>query len=274
VDPQPEVRAAAAGALAPLLYTNHDLALALFHDATDNEPGEFLGSRYVEHFLHQVVRQRCYADVAAVLQRMLIDASEDTRKIAARQLAVASFSAPDIDREVDAVLNGGDDAARAAAVGIFASNITYAPRRARSIAVVSATLHDPTKAVRDAAERAFYHLDDEDLTDYAPLIAAFADSPALADGGGAALHTLESSRQPLPTTILDVCEAFVRANKEAIGDIATSAAGDAMYVVRLVLRMHAQHTDPDVRSRCLDLIDQLVVLRAHDIERDLDTIER
>jgi hypothetical protein len=38
--------------------------------------------------------------------------------------------------------------------------------------------------------------------------------------------------------------------------------------------MHAQHTDPILRSRCLDLVDQLVVLRAHGIDRDLDTIER
>jgi hypothetical protein len=38
--------------------------------------------------------------------------------------------------------------------------------------------------------------------------------------------------------------------------------------------MHAQHTDPDVRRRCLDLIDDLVVLRAHNIESDLDAFER
>lgn len=54
---------------------------------------------------------------------------------------------------------------------------------------------------------------------------------------------------------------------------APSAPG-AIYVARLTFRMHVQHTDPDVRRRCLDLIDQLVVLRAHNIESDLETIER
>ncbi|MDP8978270.1 MAG: hypothetical protein M3N17_06795 [Actinomycetota bacterium] len=157
---------------------------------------------------------------------------------------------------------------------VFADNITYAPRRDRTIAVLSTALYDAEKGVRDAAERAFYRLDDHPLADYAPLIAAFAESPALTDGAAAALHTLESSRQPLPPTILDVCEAFVAAHQQDIGDISTAAAGDVMYVVRLTLRMHAQHTDPDVRRRCLDLIDQLVVLRAHNIESDLDTIER
>lgn len=80
--------------------------------------------------------------------------------------------------------------------------------------------------------------------------------------------------QPLPPEVLDVCEAFVTVHHREIGDIANSAAGDAMYVVRLALRMHAQHSDPEVRRRCLDLIDQLVEFRAYDIERDLDTIER
>jgi hypothetical protein len=130
------------------------------------------------------------------------------------------------------------------------------------------------KGVRDAAERAFYLLDDQPLADYAALIAVFATSPALADGAAAALHMLEASRQPLPRSVLDVCEAFVAAHKQDIGDISTAAAGDVNYVVHLTLRMHAQHADPATRRRCLDLVDELVFLHAHNIELDLDTIER
>lgn len=273
-DPQPEVRAAVVGALTPLLYTHPDLALTLFHHAVDQAPDELLGSRYTEHFLHHAIRTGRHSDVAAVLHRMLTADDDDTRQIAARQLTVASFQAPELDPDVDALLASPDEPMRTAAVCVFANNITYAPRRDRGVAVVSAALHDPAKAVRDAAERAFYPLDEQRLDDYAPLIAAFAGSPALTDGAGGTLHTLESSRQPLPPEVLEVCEAFVAAHQHAIGDIATGAAGDAMYVVRLALRLHAQHTEPDIRRRCLDLIDQLVVLRAHGIERDLDTIER
>ena len=40
------------------------------------------------------------------------------------------------------------------------------------------------------------------------------------------------------------------------------------------LRIHAQHTDIQVRRRCLNLIDQLVVLRARNIESELDAVER
>lgn len=274
IDPQSEVRASTIAALAPLLYIDSNHALALFRDAVNDVADELLGSRYVEHFLHQTIRRGRYPDVASALGRMAVAADDDTRRVAARQLAIASYQNPSLDSEVDAVLNSGDDTARAAAIEVFADNVTYAPRRDRSMVVIAAAFHDPAKIVRDAAERAFYALDDERLSDYTPIIAALAGSPAFPDGGSAALHSLETSRHPLPPEVLGVCEAFVAAHQRDIGDIATSAAGDAMYVVRLALRMHAQHTDPELRRRCLDLIDQLVAFRAHDIERDLDTIER
>lgn len=273
-DPQIQVRAAAAAALAPLLQSDPALALRLFHEAVDQASGELLASRYVEHFLRSAVHRRRYSDVAQLLQRMLTEPSNKTRQAASRWLTVASFYDSNLDNDVDRLLASTDDPTRAAAVGVFADNIAHAPRRDRTVTVLSAALHDPVKDVRTAAQRAFYRLGDRPLADYVPLIVAFADSPALADGAGGALHTLESSRQPLPREVLDVCEAFVAAHQHDIGDISTSAAGDVMYVVRLTLRIHAQHTDANVRRRCLDIIDQLVVLRAHNIESDLDGIER
>jgi hypothetical protein len=67
---------------------------------------------------------------------------------------------------------------------------------------------------------------------------------------------------------------FVRAHGADMGEITTAAADDAIYIVHLVLRLHAQHNDSDIRRRCLDLIDQLVAIRAHGIDQDLASIER
>ena len=274
VDSQIEVRAAAVAALAPLLDTHTELAFALFDGAVSHGAEELLGSRYVAHFLRHAVRRGHYARVADQLSQALHSASDDARAVAARLITLAAYYDNSIDDEVDAILAGDDEGARAAAIRVIADSITYVPRRHRTIAVLSTALYDSAKSVRDAAGRGFYGLRDESLTEYETLITAFAGSPALADGGASALNTLESSRCPLPAAALDVCEAFVAAHKNDIGDISTGAAGDAMYVVRLTLRMHAQHDDPQIRRRCLDLIDQLVVLRAHNIESDLETLER
>lgn len=274
VDAQIQVRAAAVAALAPLLDTDTELAFALFDGAVDNGEEELLGSRYVAHFLRHAVRRGHYARVADKLNQALHSASEEARAVAARLITLAAYYDDSLDDEVDAILAGDDEGARAAAIRVIADSITYVPRQDRTIAVLATALYDSAKSVRDAAERAFYGLRDEPFSKYEALITAFAGSPALADGGASALHALESSRRPLPPAALDVCEAFVATYKTDIGNISTGAAGDAMYVVRLTLRMHAQHDDPQIRRRCLDLIDQLVVLRAHNIESDLDTLER
>ena len=128
--------------------------------------------------------------------------------------------------------------------------------------------------VRSAAVRCFYGLSKQRLEDYEPLIAAFADSVSLHEHAGTVLHELEMARQPLPAVVLDLCERFVHAHGAALGDITTAAAGDAMYVTRLAVRLHGQYTHPDTRRRCLDLIDQLVALGAHGIDEGLASIER
>jgi hypothetical protein len=205
---------------------------------------------------------------------MLNHHAAETRQAAAHQLTLASLYDPNLDGHVDALLADPDDTVRAAAVTVFANSITYHPRRKRTIAVISTAFHDPAKTVRDAATRAFYRLRDEPLTDFAALVNEFANSPSLDDGVAAALHTLESSRHPLPANTLDLCEKFIATHQTDIADISTHAAADATHVTRITLRIHAQNTDMEVRRRCLALIDQLVVLRAHNIESQLDTIER
>jgi hypothetical protein len=180
---------------------------------------------------------------------------------------------PELDSLVDAALDG-DAAMRGGVMGVFAANISNQSRRDRIFKVLRRGFGDPSREVRSGAARAFYTLEKHRLDDYTALLEAFADSDALLDNAGVVLHMLDEVRRPLPPVMLDICEGFVQAHGTDIGDITTAAAGDAMYIVHLVLRLHAQHNDPDIRRRCLDLIDQLVAIRAHGIDQDLASIER
>lgn len=274
IDPAHEVRAAAVGALAAVLEADSALAMELFDAAIENAPEELHGSQYVTHFLNDAVRTGRYSSLDTRIQAMVGLSDERARQTAAGLIALASFQDPAVDPDADLVLQHDDPIVRAAAVGVFANNITYAPRRSRSIDVVAAAFKDSAESVRDEASRAFYQLDGEPLGDYSQMIAAFASSEALADGAAAVLHSLESSRQPLPIVVLDVCEAIVLLHRSEISDIRTAAAGDVNYVVKLVLRMNAQYDTADVRRRCLDLVDELVSLRAYGIDEDLNAIER
>jgi hypothetical protein len=115
-DPQPEVRAATIAAFAPLLYSDADLVLTLFHDAIHEASDDLLGSRYVEHFLRHAIQRSRYRDIAEHLQTMLNHDNAETRQAAARQLTLASYYEPNLDEQVDALLADPDDTVRAAAV--------------------------------------------------------------------------------------------------------------------------------------------------------------
>ncbi len=231
-----------------------------------------LSSPYVERFLNHTVRRGDYPRVADVLVRMTGSGIEGVRRAGARQLAVASYRHPGLDEFVEASLD--DEIARAGVVQVFAGNVTAPERRDRAHAVLIRAFDDPSPTVRSNAVRCFSGLEKQRLEDYAPLIDAFAESAALNDHAETVLHVLESMRQPLPLAVLDLCERFMVAHGAAVGDISPAARGAGMYVVRLAIRLHAQYADRDRRRRCLDLIDQLVVLAAHGIDDNLALIER
>jgi len=272
-DPAIAVRAMAAAALTNVIYVDAALALDLFRVSLADAGDELLTSHYVERFLNQAVRRGHYPTVAEVFTRMIGSTVEDVRRAGARQLAVASYRHPDLDPLVDAALNS-DETTRAGVVEVFADNVTAPDRSDRANTVLIRAFGDPSPVVRSSAIRCFYGLDKHRLDDYLPLIEAFGNSTALHDHAQTVFHVLESARQPLPVAVLDLCERFTAAHGAALADISTAAAGAGMNVVELAVRLHAQHADPDTRRRCLDLIDQLVVLGVYGIDDNLALIER
>jgi hypothetical protein len=272
-DPSLQVRAMVAAALSSLLSVDAELAVELFRSAVAETSDELLASRYVERFLYFAIRSGHYARVADILSHMINSTTDEVRQAGARQLTVASFAMPELDLLVDAALNG-DEATRGGVMVVFADNVSNPNRRDRIFTVLNRGFGDPSHQVRSSAARAFYKLDKQRLDDHTALLEAFANSDSLRDNAGVVLHILDEVRKPLPPVVLDICERFVEAHGADIGDITTAAAGEAMSIVHLVLRLHAQHSDPNIRRRCLDLIDQLVAIRAHGIDQDLASIER
>jgi hypothetical protein len=272
-DPSLQVRAMVAAALPSLLSVDVQLAVELFRSTLVETPDELLRSGYVERFLYFAIRGGHYARVADILSHMINSTTDEVRQAGARQLTVASFAMPELDVLVDAALNG-DNATRGGVIAVFADNVSNPSRHERTLTVLKRGFGDPSHQVRSSAARAFYKLDKQPLDDHTALLEVFANSDSLRDNAGVVLHMLDEVRQPLPPVVLDICERFVQAHGADIGDITTAAAGEAMSIVHLVLRLHAQHSDPNIRRRCLDLIDRLVAMRAHGIDQDLASIER
>jgi hypothetical protein len=267
------VREMSIAAFTTVLYVDASLAIKLFYVAVTTTGDEFLASRYVEHFLNHAIRCGYYSAVADILARMTVSSITHARLAGARQSAVASYQDPDLDELVNRLLDY-DETIRTALVRVFADNVTAPNRRDRAFAVLARAFSDSSSKVRSAAVTCFYSLEEQHLSEYEKLLEVFSNSTALHDNTSAVFHMLELSRQPLPRMVLDLCENFVSQHHAALGDISTAAAGTGIYVVQLAVRLHAQHIDSDIRSRCLDLIDQLVIAGAQGIDDNLEKIKR
>jgi hypothetical protein len=267
------VRAMLTSALGPILDMDADFAIRSFLAAVHDAHEDLLSSRYIQRFLILVIRRARYDDIATVVQQMLASQDADIAKHGARQLTVASLLRLELDSQVDGLL-AGSQPHRVGAVEVFARWVTFQPRRDRIMAVLAAAFEDSTKEVRSQAVTAFEALAEVPLTAYTPLFEAFARSRAVADRAGDVLQVLEKSRHPLPHVALTVCERLLTVHGIEMGDIRTAAAADGLQATGLLLRIHRQHADPDLRRRCLDLFDQFIAAGVHGIEAKLDTVER
>jgi hypothetical protein len=270
-----QVRVMAIRALLPVLDIELDTALDLFHACVDIGDDRLLAARSVETFLNRAIHAGHYLEVADVLGRMISSQTVSARRAGARQLTFASSLYVDLDQRVNELFASDDEPKRAGVVEAFAFLAREGYRPDRCLAVLSAGFDDPSGAVREVATHCFHGLEQRPLDDrLRALTMRFLGSRSFPEYAEDLLLPLGRTTRPLPNWVLDVCERYLVLEGSAIGDLATTSAFLGYHLVNLVIRMHVQRTDSEVRRRCLDLIDGLLVLGAHDIDKELISIER
>jgi HEAT repeats len=126
---------------------------------------------------------------------------------------------------------------------------------------------DPgVRATAATALRALPHLPPQDAD---PLLRAFVDSPANTEHFEIAVSALADSTQVLPDATIMACRYAATLAGNALGDITTRHPMTADYLISILLRLYRQG-DATIRSRCLDVIDQLSESRAFDLDQRLD----
>ena len=271
-DPVLQVRAMAVGALARILPIDEQGAVRWFLKAVTGVPIQLLSSGYVERFLFEAVRRGQYNQVSSVVERMIDSDIDAVSMNGGKSLALGSYWDEDLDDLVTSKLGEGDSVRRGI-VDVFAFNYQVPRRRDRAFQVLSSAFDDPVSEIRAEATKALYGLDERQLADYIDLLGRFAESQAI-ENAGMVFHGLESSRQALPPIVLELCERFVEKHRGSLGDISTAAAGDVSYVNRIVIRLLAQHSDPETTRRCLDLVDELIAESAYGLESSLEGVHR
>jgi hypothetical protein len=104
------------------------------------------------------------------------------------------------------------------------------------------------------------------------LVTAYARSEALRDESFHLLRALEETTAKLPDITILVCERMIEFHREALAEMRLPTSAHAHDIHELVIRLYRHTDDEAIRSRCLDLIDQLLVLGISGLESDLEAL--
>ena len=270
-DPSLAVRTCAVDALLPVLNHDRNEAVQLFLQAAQ-DADEVFACHPFESFIRYSTSTH-YAELRPLLQSALQSASDSNITVTARQVSLAAFH--DEAAEIDAqAVRTGNELMRCAAAEVYSHNFGHATVRAICEQHLLRLFADDSAKVRAAAADCFLHLDDEDFNQYVQIIQAYIDSPAFPSEHDDLLRRLGDSQWQLPEVTIRLAERFVTALGAEAGDVSTAAASDASTVSKLVVRLYAQSTDESIRSKCLDLIDEMERLAFFGIDSQLAEHDR
>ena len=146
-------------------------------------------------------------------------------------------------------------AARVGAADVIVSNV------ADCLDDLSEVFDDDDPAVRSQSWHAMQQLDEIAVSDLDPLIDAFMSSAAFPEQMRSLIDALEQLPSALPANSITVCERAV--------EIASEGMATGSSLIAVVLRLYRQG-DAGLRSRCLDIVDQLTEFSVYDLEPALN----
>jgi len=271
-DPTVTVRSTVAHALCGLFAHEEELALDLFLKLCEIENDILLATPHVDRFLYYG-NIRHFAQLRAIVQRMLDSTIAVVREAGARHACLAQFSTPEAtDLAVACVV--GDEPQRKGAASVAQANVFTAKCRQFCEAALVSFFNDPSEDVRDAASRCFIRAKGQDLEGAQDLIRSFLASRSFPEHGEFLVMGLKASTADLSAVIIEVCEAVLSTLEDSSDIPYGRRYFEARDLADLVFRAYTQSDDPGYRARCLDMIDGFVAAQAYGVARQLAEYER
>jgi len=269
-DPILCVRTCGIEALLPLLNFDRETAVRLFVKACE-DASAILGSTPVDKF-HYWASDTHYDVLRAILLLALQSDDDKAVEIAARQICLASFSVPAAYIDV-ATISDGSDTMRKAAANVFATNLKTPFCRDQCLKLLPKFFQDPSDEVQVVAAGCWHSFTREDLIRDEHLIESYVESNSFPSRHDYLIHQLQETNAPLPKIILKAAERFLSIVKSHSGDSPHPAAYESSTIATLIVRLYSQTYDADLRTRCLDLIDEMAKLRM-DVDHQLASHDR
>ena len=257
VDPVLAVRSVAVECLLAVLDTDREEALSSFRRLTEGAD-PILGSDLIGRFIDYALF-RDYAAVLPTLAKMLLSSDPAAVKSGAIRITLAGLWVDEAAGDADRVLSLGDEA-RVGAATVYARNIADPTIGAVCEEHLKDLFLDESEAVRRAAARCWNALEPDELAKRGSLLRAYVQSIGPDADVTVLTHALERSHEPLPTEVCDLAERAVVAYGQKAGDVRLRESAAAYDLAPLVMRLHEETDDSDLRRRVLDVIDDMLRL--------------
>ena len=260
------VRSVAVESLLAILDNQRSDALTYFKRLAEGA-GPILGTRYVERFLHYAIF-RDYPAVRPILMGMLKSFEPHVVQAGARQIVVAALWVEEARGNEVVVLEMGEHA-RTGAANVYASNLSDETVGAECEKHLRTLFQDKSDLVRREASRCWVHLEPDQIASRGSLISAFAHSLASARDVSLLAYRLKDAQRSLPAELCTVAERAVATFGFKAASIQNEEAGVAGELAALMIRLHEQTSNPVLRERVLNTIDQMIRSGFYGIDEQL-----
>ena len=254
-DPVLAVRSVAVRCLLAILDTHRKDAVDGFRRLID-DADPILGSKEIEWFVHYAMF-RDYAAMRPTLMKMLQSSEPATVKVGAGQMALAGLWMDEARDDTDLVLSMGA-ATRAAAADIYARNVSNATVGTECEERLKVLFRDESDDVRQSAAGCWRALEPNEVAKRGVLLGAFMESIGPDDDVTVLVYTLEQSHERLPSEVCELAKRVVTAYSPKGTDFRFREAGAASMLTPLIIRLHEETKEPELRRRVLDVIDNML----------------
>lgn len=265
------VRSCAAVTALAVYRHDQERGIALFLRLCESED-VLLAAPPIRDFLCMAVRSH-FPLLLPLIRRMFTSALPEVAAAGAGVACLAALIAEDAGPLIEECL-AGNEAQRRGAAWVFAINLGNVSCRGTCEAALSRLMNDSEALVREEAAKCFNEIRAEDVTEYKAFIGAFVQSAAFVTHPFALVHLVtEANAVPADIACL-VCERFVEVAREEIGNISTHASAYTHRIAGHLAETYRKVSNPEIRSRCLTILERMQQAGAWDLDQTLEGLER
>ena len=147
---------------------------------------------------------------------------------------------------------------RAAAAEIYAHNVSNTTVSSKCEERLKILFGDEDDTVRQSAAGCWRALEPNEVAKRGALLGAFMESVSSDVDVFTLVYKLKQSHEPLPSEVCEWAERVVTACGPKGKDFQLRESGAARELAPLIIRLHEETKDPELRRRVLDVIDDML----------------